>query len=196
MKLHDRRHRLGRLREVVGHAEPEIAGVLEVPLGRALGELGARARRGVVDLVVDVGDVVDELRVVAGRLQPRAQPHADDERARVADVRARVHRRAADVHAHRPGSAQAARRASACRCRKAHGFRVVRARSASSRGSARSTAQSSGPRSRPVSATRNAFRLPPTAFSSRTIAFASSLSSVSGNCARSSTNRAERLGTL
>ena len=33
--------------------------------GRALGELGARAGRGVVDLVVDVRDVVHERRVVA-----------------------------------------------------------------------------------------------------------------------------------
>ena len=46
-------------------------------------------------------------------------------------------------------------------------------RNASSRGSAAITAQSSGPRSLPVSAIRSAFRLPPTAFSSRTSARAS-----------------------
>ena len=41
-------------------------------------------------------------------------------------------------------------------------------------GSAASTAQSSGPRSRPVSARRSAFRSPPTAFSSRTMSLPSS----------------------
>ena len=64
-EVHDLRDALGRLRQVVGHAEAEVARVLEVPLGRARGELGARARRRVVDLVVDVGDVVHELHVVA-----------------------------------------------------------------------------------------------------------------------------------
>ena len=40
----DLRDVLGHLRQVVGQPEPEIADVLEVPGGRALGELGARAR--------------------------------------------------------------------------------------------------------------------------------------------------------
>ena len=35
------------------------------------GKLGARPRRGVVDLVVDVGDVVDERRLVAARARAR-----------------------------------------------------------------------------------------------------------------------------
>ena len=84
--------------------------------GRARGELGARARRGVVDLVVHVGDVVDERRVVAAAPQPVAQPHADDERPRVADVRALVDRRPAEVHAHRRRAAAAAPRAAATAC--------------------------------------------------------------------------------
>ena len=101
----DLRNRLGRLRQIVGHAEPEVAGVLQVPLGRARRELRARPGRGVVDLVVDVGDVVHERRVVARRTQPRAKPHADHERPRVADVCARVDRRSAEVHPHWPGPA-------------------------------------------------------------------------------------------
>ena len=92
------RDHLARLRLVVGHAEAEVARVLEVPLRRARGELGARAGRRVVDLVVDVGDVVHERRVVAARDEPAAEPHADHERARVADVRAGVHGRPAEVH--------------------------------------------------------------------------------------------------
>ena len=63
--------------------------------------LAVPARR--VDLVVDVGDVVDERDVVTHHLQPRSPPHADDEGPRVADVSARVHGRAADVHPHRAG---------------------------------------------------------------------------------------------
>ena len=82
---------------------PKSRGVLEVPLRGSRGELGARARRSVVDLVVDVGDVVHERRVVAARDEPAAEPHADHERPRVADVRARVHRRPAEVHADRAG---------------------------------------------------------------------------------------------
>ena len=103
-EAHDRRHRLRRLREEVGHPEAEVAGVLEVPLGRARCELRALARRRLVDLVVDVRDVVHQRRVGPGRLQPRAEPHPDHERPRVPDVCACVHRRAADVHAHRRGS--------------------------------------------------------------------------------------------
>ncbi len=89
---------LRRLRQLVRHAEAEVAGVLEIPLRRARGELGARAGRGVVDLVVHVRDVVDERDLVAAVPQPVAQPHAEDERARVADVRALVDGRAAEVH--------------------------------------------------------------------------------------------------
>ena len=99
----DRRDRVRRLRQRVRHPEAEIGRVLEIPLRRTRGELGARARRGVVDLVVDVGDVVDERRLVPARAKPGAQPHPQHERTRVADVRPLVDRRAAEVHPDRAG---------------------------------------------------------------------------------------------
>ena len=71
-EVDDLRHALRRLRQPIGHAQAEVARVLEVPLRRARRELGARARRRVVDLVVDVGDVVHELGVVAGRCAARS----------------------------------------------------------------------------------------------------------------------------
>ena len=98
-EVDDLRNELGHLRHQVRHPEPEVASVLEVPGGRLFGEGGTRAGGGLVDLVVDVGDVVDEGHVVAGRLQPRPHPHPDDERTRIADVRAGVDGRAAEVHA-------------------------------------------------------------------------------------------------
>ena len=52
-------HRLCHLREAVDLVEPEPADVIEVPLGRLSGAGSARFRRSFVDLVVDVGDVVD-----------------------------------------------------------------------------------------------------------------------------------------
>ena len=53
---------------MIRETETEIVDVLEVPLRRVGGELGARAARGrLVDLVVDVRDVVDECHVVATR---------------------------------------------------------------------------------------------------------------------------------
>ena len=58
-----------------GMPEPEVADVLEVPGGRLLGQRGARARRGVVDLVVHVGDVVDEVRLVARSRAARSASH-------------------------------------------------------------------------------------------------------------------------
>ena len=121
-ELDDLRDRLGRARLEVGPPEAEVARVLEEPLRRPLGQLAARDSllRGLgVDLVVDVGDVVDERHVVARLAQPVAEPHAEDERPRVADVDALVHGRPADVHADRPRSAEAAQRARACRCRRA-----------------------------------------------------------------------------
>jgi len=99
----DLRNRLGRPRQVVGPAEPERVGVLEVPLRRARGELGTRTRRGPVDLVVDVGDVVDERDVVAAPAEPAPEPHPEHERAGVPDVRTRIDGGAADVHPDRPG---------------------------------------------------------------------------------------------
>ena len=122
----DLRHRLSRLRHPVGLTEPEVARVLEVPLGCLRGQLSACARRGVVDLVVDVGDVVDELRVVAAQAQPRPQPHPDDERPCVADVCARVDRRPAEVHPHRPGSRRQIDERPRGRVVEAHAMRVMR----------------------------------------------------------------------
>ena len=92
----DLRNQLARLRLLVGHAETEVRCVLEVPLRRARGELGTRTRRGVVDLVVDVRDVVDERRVVAALGEPAAEPHADRRTAvrfRCAPARRRSGRR-------------------------------------------------------------------------------------------------------
>ena len=65
----------------------------------SLGARRARARRSLVDLVVDVGDVVHERDVVAALPQPAGQPRENDERPRVADMRACIDRRPADVHA-------------------------------------------------------------------------------------------------
>ena len=114
----DLRHRVGRLRQVVGHAEAEVAGVLEIPLGRVGGELRARAGRGVVDLVVDVRDVVDELRVVPARREATT----------AATSRRRTAARCRCAHARRPSArrstsgsgraAAAARRATARTCRR------------------------------------------------------------------------------
>ena len=56
-----------------------------------------RLARGVVDLVVDVGDVDHQLRLVALVLEEAAQEHEDDERARVADVDPPVDGRPAGV---------------------------------------------------------------------------------------------------
>ena len=67
-ELDDLRNRFGRLGHVIRETETEIVDVLEVPLRRVGGELGARAARGrLVDLVVDVRDVVDECHVVSTR---------------------------------------------------------------------------------------------------------------------------------
>ena len=93
---------LARLGLVVGHPQAEAAGVLEVPRRHLLGELGARARRRFVDLVVDVRDVVDERRLVPALSEPVSEPHPDHERAGVSDVCPSVDGRPAEVHAHRP----------------------------------------------------------------------------------------------
>ena len=137
------------------------------------GELRARARRGVVDLVVDVGDVVDERHLVAARAAATSAAtcrRRTAARCRRERARRRSGRRSTSAPAR---AAAAARRATSCRCQRAASI----LRSVSSRGSAAITDQSSGPLSRPVKARRTARRLPPTAFSSRTIAFAASLSS-------------------
>ena len=56
--------------------------------------------RRVVDLVVDVGDVADQHDAVALVLEEPLELGEDDERPRVADVHARVDRRAAGVDPH------------------------------------------------------------------------------------------------
>ena len=134
---------LGRLRQRVRQPEAEVADVLEIPLGRARGELGARAGSGVVDLVVHVGDVVDERRVVAAVPQPVAQPHAEHERPGVADVRALVDGRPAEVHPDGPGRRAAAPRAGATTCCRAASRPSLEQRGAAAR---RAAARRSPPR--------------------------------------------------
>ena len=102
----DLRNRLGRQRLDVRPLEPEVGGVVEVPARRLLGQVPARdpllGSRG-VDLVVDVRDVLDEGHVVTLLDEPALHPEEDDVRTRVADVDPLVDRRAADIHADRPG---------------------------------------------------------------------------------------------
>jgi hypothetical protein len=102
----DLRDRLARARLDIGTAEAEVVRVLEEPAGRALGYLAAADALGdrlLVDVVVDVGDVLDERHVVAARLEPALDPDGQHERPRVADVDALVDRRAARVDADRAG---------------------------------------------------------------------------------------------
>ena len=100
----DVRDGLGGERLDIGTAEAEAVGVLHIPAGGPAGELDAadpEPPRGVVDLVVDVGDVLHERHPVAAELEPPAEPHRQDEGAGIADVDALVHGRAAEVHADR-----------------------------------------------------------------------------------------------
>ena len=99
----DLRHRLRGERKRIGHPETEALRVLEVPGGRLEGSLGAPAGRGLVDLVVDVGDVVHEPYRMAPLAQPPRQPREDDEGPGVADVGPLVDRRATDVDPDRLG---------------------------------------------------------------------------------------------
>ena len=108
-QVEDRLDVLGRQRLVVGPAEPEPLGVGEVVadhLARQLGRVAPGGARGVVDLVVDVGDVRDQRRVVALVLEEPLELREDHERPRVADVHARVHGRPAGVDADLPGVAR------------------------------------------------------------------------------------------
>ncbi len=94
--------RLGRQRLGVRAAEAEGAGVFEVGAGhlrRPLGRGHAPLAGGGVDLVVDVGDVDDQLRRVALRLEEAGEQREDDEGAGVADVDAAVDGRPAGVDA-------------------------------------------------------------------------------------------------
>ena len=118
-QVEDRLDVLGRQRLVVGPAEPEPLGVGHVVgghLAREVGRLAPRRARGVVDLVVDVGDVGDERHAVALVLEEALQLREDDERPRVADVHARVDGRPARVDADRVRG-RAARTAAAPACR-------------------------------------------------------------------------------
>ena len=95
---------LGGERLDVGTAEAQAVRVLDVPAGGPAGELGtadAEGPRGIVDLVVDVGDVLGELHGVPAVLEPALEPHRQHEGAGIADVNALVHRRPAEVHADR-----------------------------------------------------------------------------------------------
>ena len=110
-----------RLRLVVGAAEPEPLRVGDVVRGHLRRELVRRPSGGprrVVDLVVDVGDVGDERRLVALVREEAGQQAEDDERARVADVDARrtrsARRRRCRPCARRAGAAPSAHRS---RCR-------------------------------------------------------------------------------
>ena len=86
-----------------GMPRPNPAGVLQIPRCRVTGALRARPGSGLVDLVVDIGDVVDEPHGVPLPPEPPGEPHEDHERPRVPDVCALVDRRAADVDADRLG---------------------------------------------------------------------------------------------
>ena len=71
--------------------------------GHLLGQLRgghAGGACGVVDLVVDVGDVLHQRHLVALVLEEALEQGENDERPRVADVDAPVHRGAAGVDAH------------------------------------------------------------------------------------------------
>ncbi len=95
--------RLGRERLRVRPPEPEAVGVLDVEREHppdVLGRRHAALARGVVDLVVDVGDVDHQRRLVALVGEEAAQQHRDHVGPRVADVDPRVDRRPAGVDAH------------------------------------------------------------------------------------------------
>ena len=103
-QVEDRLHVLGGERLVVGPAEAEPLGVGHVVgghLARQVGRLAPGRPRGVVDLVVDVGDVGHERHAVALVLEEALQLREDHERPRVADVHARVDGRPAGVDADR-----------------------------------------------------------------------------------------------
>jgi hypothetical protein len=101
-QVDDRLDELRCQRLGVRAADPDPLGVLEVVLGHLLGQFG-RGPAGlggrVVDLVVDVRDICHERHVVALVLEEALQLGEDDERPGVADVHARVDRRAARVDA-------------------------------------------------------------------------------------------------
>ena len=120
---------LGRERLDLGPAKSERVRVLHVPASCLLGQLGARnsvACRGLVDLVVDVRDVLDQLDVVAGLGEPPAKPHREDERARIPEVDPRVDRWTADVHPNRAGRGRQLLEPARKRAVEAHAARLTR----------------------------------------------------------------------
>ena len=102
-QVDDRADRLRGQRLVVGAAEPEPVGVGHVGGGHLARELvrgDARLDRGVVDLVVDVGDVDHQRDREALVLEEALEQQEGHVRPRVADVHARVHGGPAGVDAH------------------------------------------------------------------------------------------------
>ena len=100
----DLRNRLAGERLVVGAAQAEVVGVVEVPLrgcGRQLLASDPPLLGRLVDLVVDVRDVLDECHVVALVLEPALQPEEDDVRPRVSNVDPLIDGRPAHVRADR-----------------------------------------------------------------------------------------------
>ena len=122
-QVDDRLDRLGGQRLVIGPPEAQPLGVGEVVRGHLARQVGARhaqRARGVVDLVVDVGDVGDERHLVALVLEEALEQRGDDVGPRVADVDAVVDRRPAGVDADAAGVARLERQL-------APGARVVQA---------------------------------------------------------------------
>ena len=99
----DRLDRLGGQRLAIGPPQAQALGVGEVVRGHLARQVGARHAerpRGVVDLVVDVGDVGDERHLVALVLEEALEQRGDDVGPRVADMDAVVDRRPARIDAH------------------------------------------------------------------------------------------------
>ncbi len=97
---HDLGHGVGRPRLGVGASEAEPVGVLLVEpdhLGRVLCRADPGRGGGLVDLVVDVGDVDDDLGPAADVGEVAPEQHRHGEGARVADVDPRVDGRPAGV---------------------------------------------------------------------------------------------------
>ena len=141
------------------------------------GALRARPRGRVVDLVVDVGDVVDELHGVSPRRSQRAsQEKTTNGRALPMWARCRPSGRRRTSRSRPGGGGSSTSAPVSVSWRRTAIVRLVisstlRARRGAPRRAARpaTTVQSSGPRSAPVEREpEDVFRLPPTALSSRT----------------------------
>ena len=127
-QLDDRPDRLGGPRLGVRPAQRQAIGVLDVGLGhlrRQLGAGNAALAGGVVDLVVHVGDVGHEARLVAFVLEEALEQGEHDVGAGVAHVHAPVDGRAARVDRGPPRLARLQRHA-ACRAGCRSGARRAR----------------------------------------------------------------------